>query len=901
MENRQRDMSFTDSFTEITRRRFLGYAAGAMIIGSHSGAPPMAAQFFSSTAPPIPEPHFPDRLHLFVWRNWELANTDRMAKLLGTTEERILEIGASLGLPSKPRLSEDQLRRVYITVIRQNWHVIPDNQIIDLLGWTREHFEFTLKEDDFLDHKLGRVKPDLQPLRYEPPSAAAQQRAAEIKRTLQEVFGNGLAEAGEPSFAFVERLSRVEYPDYRAPNRAVSDKEVDVTGWSVVEPANATQDSGAAARQFVEYLNHTFRSRSQLGAASSSPGPKSIALHIDPRISTVPMTFEIDVKADGVRVVATDPAGLLQAIYRLQDQMESAGAPFLPLGLQNGVRRLSPAYLYSYFALYGDPLLEKDIDPFPEGYLQKLSRLGVNGVWLQGILRQLAPSTVFPEFGDQWQTRLSRLNELVARAARYGIKVYLYMNEPRAMGPEFFTRHPDIKGAFTQGDPQTFAMCTSVPKVRQWAADSLSHVFRQVPGLGGIFTISMSENLTNCFSKGTSQNCPRCSKREGWQVVAELHEAFVKGVHGVSPDAQVIAWDWGWGFEWVNRGADAALTIKHLPKEIKLQSISEWFVPVERGGFKARVGEYSISAPGPGPRANSHWAFGRQAGLEAYAKVQMNSTWEISAVPYIPVANLIQRHLDDLSKAGITGIMLSWTVGGYPSPNLEIAREYYTWPTPNGAEVLQKVATRRYGNEAAPTVLRAWETFSKAFEEFPYGLRIYIIPTQHGPANPIRLQETGYPAGMILFPYDDWEEWVKPYPHEIAQSQFQKMADLWKPGLQEMEKALSLMSGPQRQEGQKELGIAETCYLHFQSVANQLKFYALRKEMKAAASKRTHANEMIRLAEQEIELAKRLYTIARKDSTIGFEATNHYYYLPLDLAEKVLNCRQVIQELKSMS
>jgi hypothetical protein len=31
---------------------------------------------------PVPEPHFPDRLHLFVWRNWELANTDRMAQIL---------------------------------------------------------------------------------------------------------------------------------------------------------------------------------------------------------------------------------------------------------------------------------------------------------------------------------------------------------------------------------------------------------------------------------------------------------------------------------------------------------------------------------------------------------------------------------------------------------------------------------------------------------------------------------------------------------------------------------------------------------------------------------------------------------------------------------------------------
>ena len=48
---------------------------------------------------PIPEPHFPDRMHLFVWRNWELANADRMAKVLGTTPEKVLDVGASIKLP----------------------------------------------------------------------------------------------------------------------------------------------------------------------------------------------------------------------------------------------------------------------------------------------------------------------------------------------------------------------------------------------------------------------------------------------------------------------------------------------------------------------------------------------------------------------------------------------------------------------------------------------------------------------------------------------------------------------------------------------------------------------------------------------------------------------------------
>ena len=41
-------------------------------------------------------------------------------------------------------------------------------------------------------------------------------------------------------------------------------------------------------------------------------------------------------------------------------------------------------------------------------------------------------------------------------------------------------------------------------------------------------------------------------------------------------------------------------------------------------------------------------------------------------------------------------------------------------------------------------------------------------------------------------------------------------------------------------------------------------------------------------------LARRLCELQRTDSRIGFEASNQYYYVPADLAEKVLNCRDLL-------
>src|SRR5215471_18788893 len=115
----------------------------------------LAAKGDASLLKPVPEPHFPSRLYQFIWRNWELAPFERVARVLRTTPGTILELGRSMGLPEKRTLPPDHLRRLYVSLIRQNWHLLPENQIIELLGWTRDKYQFTLKEDDFLSVKLG--------------------------------------------------------------------------------------------------------------------------------------------------------------------------------------------------------------------------------------------------------------------------------------------------------------------------------------------------------------------------------------------------------------------------------------------------------------------------------------------------------------------------------------------------------------------------------------------------------------------------------------------------------------------------------------------------------------------------------------------------------------------------
>jgi len=82
------------------------------------------------------------------------------------------------------------------------------DQLLELVDMTPEQLAFALREDDFLWVKLGGLKPKCEPLRYRPPDEAARRRAAEIRRVVEEEFGEEIRSPAEPRFDFVRQLSR---------------------------------------------------------------------------------------------------------------------------------------------------------------------------------------------------------------------------------------------------------------------------------------------------------------------------------------------------------------------------------------------------------------------------------------------------------------------------------------------------------------------------------------------------------------------------------------------------------------------------------------------------------------------------------------------------------------------
>ena len=740
-----------------------------------------AADLPRGSAPkPVPFPHFPDRLHAFVWRNWQLVPARRMAEVVGASAGDIVRLGRSMGLAGPPRITVEQQRRAALSIIKRNWHLLPYEQLLQLLGWTAEEMAFTLREDDFLFVKLGNLKPQCQPLRYRPPDARVQARAREIASVLRAEFPARVGDPEQPLFEFVKELSR--------PPKAAA-----------AQPARASA--------------------------------------------------------------------------------------------------FSPRFCYSYFALYGDPLLDPTLDPYPDGYLARLAASGVDGVWLQAVLARLAPFPWDAHQSKDYETRLQNLRLLVERARRHGVRVYLYLNEPRACPVSFFAARPNLKGV-AEGD--FAALCTSVLEVREYLASAVGSICRAAPGLGGFFTITGSENLTNCWSHGNGKACPRCGKRQPAEVISEVNGTFYEGIRRAGNGQTLIVWDRGWHDDWVES------IIAQLPREARFMSVSEWGMPIKRGGVATTVGEYSISTIGPGERARHYWELARARGLRTLAKVQCGNTWELSAVPYIPALANVARHAANLRRLGVNGLMLGWTLGGYPSPNLEVVAELGAASadgvTPDPDSAMRRVAERRFGKVLAPQVAGAWQEYSAAFSEFPFhGGVVYNAPMQVGPANPLWGEPTGYRATMVGFPYDDLDGWRAVYPPEVFIGQFEKVAT----GFERAHAKLKAAFPDHEYQGSiqklvaryQELNVGEAAAIHFRSVANQARFVMERRRLKGAesqASVQSACAELERLLRAEIELARRLHGVQSRDSRIGFEASNQYYYVPVDLAEKVINCHDLL-------
>ena len=689
----------------------------------------------------MPDNVFPTLWQTVIFRNYRLVDPLTLAETLSCTEEILHREAERLGLV-RGNYNPDWVKKGYITLIRNNWFLLPYAQLIKLLGVDENRFDFILQNDDFLSVKLGGYKPECAPIYYSP---LTESQTKETERIALEV------------------RKYIQSP--------------------AVEPFDFFPGKRMGLNQFAY---------SQVG------------------------------------------------------------------------RRI----VHGYLSPCGDVFMEDSKEYMPDELLGEYAACGVNGIWLHALLSALSPYPFDETLSKDYDIRRRNLQFLIERCARFGIKVYLYFNEPRALPQNKIGKYAHLIGRSENG---CASLCFEHSETQDYLYTAVKDLLCSVVGLGGIITITMSENPTHCNYRPNT-NCPICRDIAPECSAAMVNNVFAKAVRDSGSGAELIANLWGWSpfMEWSEE--QTLRGVELLDRDISVMCVSEYDLEIEKGGVQSRIIDYSISNPGPSEITRKTLNRAGEFGHKLYAKIQTNNSWECSAVPYLPVFDLYYEHLQKLSKIGVKDYMLTWTLGGFPSPMLSMAASY--------AQELENFSLDEwYRVEFGADFEKirvAVGHFCKGFQEYPFSIdTLYFSPKTLGCANAWSLEAQDKLSTMVCYAFDDYENWTKPYPLEVYLSQYEKLLDSWRRGC-DLLKDLTVSKG-------LELKLfAEGAYSHFLSDYLQTKFSFLKKDI-------ANNKEIIRkLIGQEKKNVKQLLDLVYANACVGFEASNHYFYTDRNLIEKIL-------------
>jgi len=573
---------------------------------------------------------------------------------------------------------------------------------------------------------------------------------------------------------------------------------------------------------------------------------------------------------------------------------------------------------------------------YTDDYLAAAAGQGFDSIWVHVVLRETVPSGFFPKPDPR---QLVLLNRLVEKAARHGLRVIVYLCEPRGLLADspFWLKHPEAKGRpmLCSSDNENsagvhYGFCTSVPSVREFLEESCFNLFKKTPGLGGAFCITASEFYTHCFShysythlqqetsvlqnyarspiwqpKYWHQNyidtiyklhhlldeswtCSRCSRRNPSDVVAELIAVINRGIKAASPAADVIAWSWAWNI--VEPHPQPRL-IRRLPKDVILMTDWETGGDGQKNvaGRKYPVDEYSLSYIGPCNRFLSHLQMAKRRGMKVMAKLQLAATHELASVPYLPVPFNVAEKMSGLRKHEVDGFLGCWNIGGELSPMTRLAGKMSQSPALSPVQALRETAVEEFGEDVADETLKAWKLFSDGWKEYPMSCPFtWNSPINYAPAFYFPLEVPENPslctASYQPLPRD-------PKGHLDVTAYY--LPNWTKPfGAKRTEKALTLLlkkweqglvimgdikrRHPVNSSFRIEWNLATHIALSVRSTINILRFYTILPQLKVVGQDRLATITALEtILRDEMEIARQDMPLLLADSRLGYHPEAH--------------------------
>ena len=544
-----------------------------------------------------------------------------------------------------------------------------------------------------------------------------------------------------------------------------------------------------------------------------------------------------------------------------------------------------------------DELMD-DIDYYPDAYLERLQREGVNGLWLTVEWRDLA-KTSFTQRSPDAERRFAKLRRTVDKCLRYGIKTWIFCIEPCSAADDdpLYRAHPEMYGCEWWGQ---HVLCPLHPAVQQYVEESVKDIFSHVPRLGGMMMISHGEHATTCFSAVHPvsglflRECPRCSKAEPWQMHEKVAAAVMRGIRAAGSKGEYISWLYQPHAQ-PGRAPWVAEVARHLPEGVTLAYNFESGAVRDQLGKPRVGGDYWLSYVGPADGFRQVADAARESGARLGAKIQVGCSHECATVPFVPVPGLLYRKYKAMREMGVSTVLQCWYFGNYPglmnAAAGMLSRDDFS---EDEQTFLERLAAAHWGPDAK-LLADIWRRFSDAYAEYPLSNAMqYYGPFHAGVAWPLIPDIRLLPLARTWLPQDPPSgdligECLKGHTIDEAVELAGRMAR----GMKILDKGgrdvLDVLSDRWKNDPERirDIGVMKALALQFESGYDIFSFY--RDRATAVCESRIHGNaaaaiaalrKMDAVVSSEESVTRRLLPLAKADSRLGFhsEAEAHQYH-----------------------
>lgn len=610
------------------------------------------------------------------------------------------------------------------------------------------------------------------------------------------------------------------------------------------------------------------------------------------------------------RVSANDTEGIRRGVYHLIRILQNTPSAQLPVKRIERNSWLKTRISRCFFGPIKRPPFNRDelfddIDYYPDAYLERLASEGINGLWLTISFNDLCRTRFTPDAASDRDKRFAKLQRTINKCRRYGIKIYLFCNEPAAWDPNsrIIAEFPMLAGPEKYGK-LTVCPCTSEGK--EYLYECMNQIFSHLKHAGGMINISLGEGLTTCLSSlfNGKMNCSKNCGKTYPEIMHTALDAMSRGMHDAAPDALFVSWFYlpqaeqipDWCYEVLNG----------TPSSVIMQLNGESGIELEQLGKKRVSGDYWQCVDSPSENYIRFAKMMKKNGHDISAKLQVGSSHEIATVPFVPIPAILYRKFKKLAELGVRHAMLCWYFGNYPGiMNLASGELAFTdFSKTSEGDFLNTLAETYYGRSNTKAATRGWHLLSDACKNYPLSNMFqYLGPCPVGAIWPLYLKPV---QKQLLHTWVYSEETsgdvvcdcLDNHTLEEIVILLSRLSKEWTRGWNIFRKLLKSDFSPQVK---KDIRVIEAVGLQFSIARNIMNFYKLRQQF---YDNPDHAilDEMHGIAGEEIRNRERLIELLREDSRLGFHPeAETYLYDEFRIREAICSIRRLDADFNELA